>query len=174
MLLWPSVTSEQMYVSRAFINTDMRELRTNFPESFHKFLPRIKRRLIEHSRLFMRTLWHKETWGSHAWLDFHFLWRSSMCVFPLCAFSMQQCQHGFRSDYSGKSHLKINVRTEMTRLSKSPCSKVCCFLSENFQTMELSLTWETFALNGRWKENKSKKVLLYLPCCKCTEYIEYY
>ena len=109
MLLWPSVTSEQMYVSRAFINTDMRELRTSFPESFHKFLPRIKRRLIENSRLFMRTLWHKETWGSHAWLDFHFLWRSSRCVFPLCAFSMQQCQHGFRSDYSSKSHLKINA-----------------------------------------------------------------
>ena len=175
MLLWPSVTSEQMYVSRAFINTDMRELRTNFPKSFHKFLPRIKRRLIENSRLFMRTLWHKETWGSHAWLDFHFLWRSSRCVFPLCAFSMQQCQHGFRSDYSSKSHLKINAKgTEMTRLSKSPKKLKSLLLSKwKLSDNGAFINMGNFCIKWAVKKTKARKCF-YLPCCKCTEYIEYY
>ena len=143
-------------------------------------LPRIKRRLIENSRLFMRTVWHSLRRLACAWLDFHFLSRRRRCVFPLCAFSMQQCQHGFDQIVAGcsKSHLKINAMERNEKWQgflKVPAAQKFAAASTKWKLSDNGafINMGNFCIKWAVKKTKARKCF-YLPCCKCTEYIEYY
>ena len=134
----------QMVVSRAFINTDRRGFRPTCVEqtwlkALASFLSwvRIKRRLIENSRLFM-SVWH---WLSLAWLSF-FLGEKEQVCFSLYAFSMQQCQHGFPSDTVTISvSLKINGTHEIWHcfLKVLCCCCYCYHLCWNGWTLDTPL-----------------------------------